>query len=113
MARCYEGGIILNEYESAIFIAREKCRSPKRRKTRELLYWTFVPSTMIINGEKVSCESPVKNPDYRPYEEGELEAIRQEENEQIYKFLKEKYPNTNYAEEFKKYEIEKGEIKQC
>ena len=42
------------------------------------------------------------NPEYEPYEEGELERIKKEENEMIYKYLKEKYPNEDYAEKFKK-----------
>lgn len=94
--------IILNEYESAVFLARNKCVHKDRKSIMKLLPQILVDGVSVIGDKEIPCKRPVPNPEYEPYEEGELERIKKEENEMIYKYLKEKYPNEDYAEKFKK-----------
>ena len=93
--------IVLNEYESAVFWGREECRHKDRKSWRKLSPFKFIDDTHSIDGKDVPCQRVIPNPEYEPYKEGELEKIEQEENEMIYKYLKEKYPDKDYAEKFK------------
>lgn len=93
--------IILSEYGSAVFLARDKCRHKDRKNIVKLLPHKLIADITIVDGKEIKCKRPVPNPEYDPYKEGELERIRQEENEDMYEYLKERYPDKDYAERFK------------
>lgn len=93
--------ISLNEYSLAVALATMTCWH-KDRKGVELSKEITVKGKDIINGEEVKYWKLVPNPVYNPYKEGELERIIREEDEMIYKYLKEHYPDTDYAERFAK-----------
>lgn len=93
--------IVLNEYESAVFLAKDKCRHKDRKPIIKLLMHKLIDDVTTINGKDIPCKRPIPNPEYEPYKEGELKRIEREENEMVYKYLKEKYPNEDYADKFR------------
>ena len=97
--------IVLNKYGSAVFLAMDKCRHKDRKNIIKLLPNISVDGVCVIDSKEIPCKRFMPNPEYEPYKEGELERIEKEENEVVYEYLKEKYPNKDYAERFKK---EKG-----
>lgn len=85
--------IMLSEYGSAVFIARDKCRSKKRRGIKELIPF----KTIIGKNGRIKIE---KNPLYKPMTREERFEIEREEIKNIHKYLLEKYPDKDYAEKF-------------
>ncbi|KQC91380.1 hypothetical protein AM596_15240 [Clostridium perfringens CP4] len=85
--------IILSEYGSAVFVAREKCRSKKRRSIKQMMPFRTITKP---NGSVIV----VKNENYVKETREERFEIEREEIKNIYKYLKEQYLDKDYAEQF-------------
>lgn len=85
--------IILEGYSAAVFTARDKCRSKKRRNIKELNPYKFTR-------DKYGNVNVEKNPLYKPMTREERFEIEREEIRNIYKYLLERYPDKDYAEKF-------------
>ena len=87
------------EYSLAVTLATINCWH-KDRKGTELNKEITVKEKAIVNGEEIEYWKLVPNPNYNPYKEGELERVIREEDEMICEYLKEHFPDTDYAERF-------------
>lgn len=104
--------IILNGYSGAVFLAIMKCvdENPWILRKQQWRMDEFNKSQIITHNGKLTIVK--SNPNYKPLTEEEIaekDKIKAQadkfQNEWVYKYLKEQYPNKDYAETFKNNKI--------